>query len=100
VDKDPLFVGPTLPSLLFGVPYTAWGFILFVPLFVFLLFENAQVLLLIVPAYAASRVVCLEQPRIFRFIGIWFTTKLSAWLHHMTFRTKCLTWSSQPPRRY
>lgn len=73
--RDPLYVGPTRPSMAWGIPFEAWLAILLISAFAFLATGNLLCGLLAFPLYGVSWVICLNDPRGFELALKWLETK-------------------------
>lgn len=95
--EDPLFLGPTMPQLLFGVPYAALP-VGFGTVLVGILFTNNIWLAgLLGPYFLVIRSLAADNPRIFAFAMLWIRTKL-ALMFWRPFGAGVI--SSFQPRRY
>lgn len=97
---DPLFLGPTLPALFFGVPYGVLALGGMGALLSSLFANNFGLMLLLVPYFAAARTISQDQPRIFDFMLLWLDTKLQPWVVMKLLRRKAMLWAPVNPRRY
>lgn len=72
---DPLFVGPTRPSTIWGVTYPAWLINVMVTMEIFVFTQNLLWLLLFIPIHLIFWLISLKDPRIFELLGLWGPTK-------------------------
>ena len=75
VSVDPLFVGATRPSLVWGVTYEAIIICASTTGILFLATNNPLLMGLYIPMHGLSYLVCLKDPRFFRLIFLWAITK-------------------------
>ncbi|WP_072909346.1 type IV secretion system protein VirB3 [Malonomonas rubra] len=73
--SDPLFAGLTRPSMVWGVSYDACIFNGMLTSVVFIGTGSIWGLLLCVPVHAVAFLICLKDPRAFRFLTLWMQTK-------------------------
>jgi type IV secretion system protein VirB3 len=71
---DPLFVGLTRPTTMWGIPDTAFIIEFVVTVLIFLAVDNPLYLLLAIPIHAALYLMSANNPIIFSSIGIWMKT--------------------------
>jgi len=76
--RDPLYVGPTRPSMLMGIPFEAWIAIALVTALPFIATSNFLVVLLAPPLYVAAWLICWSEPRGFELIMRWVDTKATS----------------------
>ncbi|EGX9545920.1 type IV secretion system protein VirB3 [Klebsiella variicola] len=74
-ERDTLFAGATRPSLVWGVTYEALIICVGVTGIIFLASNSIWLLPLYVPLHAACYLVCLKDPRFFRLLFLWLSTK-------------------------
>ncbi|MES2661806.1 MAG: VirB3 family type IV secretion system protein [Pseudomonadota bacterium] len=72
---DPLFVGATRPSLVWGVTYEAIIFCICAVAVLFIGTGNPFLIVFYIPLHGACYLICLKDPRFFRLIGLWIITK-------------------------
>ncbi len=72
---EPLFVGATRPTLLWGVASEAFLINTMLTTVVFLAIGNPFYLVIGVPIHAVMVVICLKDPRAFRLLFLWVQTK-------------------------
>lgn len=72
---DPLFVGATRPSLVMGVTYEAIIICVSIVGMLFLATNNPFLLLFYIPMHGGCYLICLKDPRFFRFLLLWIGTK-------------------------
>ena len=77
---DPLFVGMTRPSMVWGVTYSAMMFNIIVTTESFIVTKNLAWLLAFVPVHGVLYLVCLYEPRFFDLLQLWGRTRLPAML--------------------
>lgn len=75
---DPLFVGMTRPSMVWGVTYAAMMFNILVTTESFIVTKNLAWLLGVVPVHGVLYLVCLYEPRFFDLLQLWGRTRLPA----------------------
>ena len=73
--SDPLFVGATRPTMMWGVSYEAFIVCFMFTAVVFIGSGNPLFLLLYLPVHALCYLVCLKDPRAFRLLWLWLQTK-------------------------
>ncbi|MBY4679117.1 type IV secretion system protein VirB3 [Marinobacterium arenosum] len=74
-DTDPLFVGVTRPSMVGGITYEALIVCVMVTAVVFLGSGNIFTLTIYLPLHVISYLVCQKDPRAFRLLSLWVSTK-------------------------
>lgn len=72
---DPLFVGLTRPTLVFGVTYEAVLLNAMFTAIFFIYTKNPLHLLVAAPIHAVCYAICLNDPRAFELIFLWGKTK-------------------------
>ncbi|MDM0001161.1 type IV secretion system protein VirB3 [Variovorax sp. J22P240] len=77
---DPLFVGMTRPSMVWGVTYSALMFNAVLTTEAFILTKNLAWLLAFLPIHGVLYLVCLYEPRFFDLLQLWGRTRLPALL--------------------
>ncbi|WGT63701.1 type IV secretion system protein VirB3 [Variovorax paradoxus] len=77
---DPLFIGMTRPSMVWGVTYSAMMFNILVTTESFIVTKNLAWLLAFVPIHGMLYLVCLYEPRFFDLLQLWGRTRLPALL--------------------
>ena len=77
---DPLFVGMTRPSMVWGVTYPALMFNIVLITESFIVTKNLVWLLAFVPVHGVLYLVCLYEPRFFDLLQLWGRTRLPAML--------------------
>jgi type IV secretion system protein VirB3 len=82
---DPLFVGATRPSMLWGVTYSAVMLNAMCIMELFLLTKNLLVLLLAVPIHGVCMLLCARDARFFDLVLLWGRTRLPAFLGNLRF---------------
>lgn len=75
LQQDPLFVGPTRPTVILGVPYEALIAEGLITSLAFMASGSLLYLLVFVPIHAVSYLVCKAEPRAFQLILLWLATK-------------------------
>lgn len=73
--KDILFAGATRPSLVWGVTYEAIIICIATVGIAFLATNSILFLPLYVPMHGVCYLICLKDPRFFRLLTLWFSTK-------------------------
>jgi type IV secretion system protein VirB3 len=73
--SDTLFAGLTRPSMVWGVTYDAVIFNGMLTSIVFIGSGSILGLLLCIPVHAVCYLVCLHDPRAFRFLWLWLQTR-------------------------
>ncbi|MDE2933022.1 MAG: VirB3 family type IV secretion system protein [Chloroflexota bacterium] len=74
--EEPLYLGLTRPSMLFGVPASMAIFSLVIVLGIWFNTEEEAVLLLILPLHGAAWMMCREDERIFDLAMAWLDAEL------------------------
>ena len=82
---DPLFVGATRPSMLWGVTYSAVMLNAMCIMELFLLTKNLLVLLLAAPIHGVCMLLCARDVRFFDLVLLWGRTRLPAVLANLRF---------------
>jgi type IV secretion system protein VirB3 len=82
---DPLFVGATRPSMLWGVTYSAVMLNAMCIMELFLLTKNLLVLLLAAPIHGVCMLLCARDARVFDLVLLWGRTRLPALLANLRF---------------
>jgi type IV secretion system protein VirB3 len=77
---DPLFIGMTRPSMVWGVTYSAMMFNILVTTESFIVTKNLAWLLAFAPIHGMLYLVCLYEPRFFDLLQLWGRTRLPALL--------------------
>jgi type IV secretion system protein VirB3 len=77
---DPLFVGMTRPSMVWGVTYSAMMFNIVITTESFIVTKNLAWLLAFVPVHGVLYLVCLYEPRFFDLLQLWGRTRLPGML--------------------
>lgn len=75
IERDPLFGGMTRPSLLWGIPPAAFGFILVVPLGLVVVSRNLLFAAAVPALYLIIRAICAKDPRQMGYIRLAIMTK-------------------------
>src|SRR5277367_2154037 len=75
---DPLFIGATRPSMLWGVTYSAVMLNAMCIMEVFLLTKNLLTLLLAAPVHGVCMLLCARDARFFDLVLLWARTRLPA----------------------
>src|ERR1700680_4122820 len=76
---DPLFIGATRPSMLWGVTYSAVMLNAMCIMELFLLTKNLLILLLAAPIHGVCMLLCARDARFFDLVLLWGRTRLPAW---------------------
>ncbi|GLQ00594.1 hypothetical protein GCM10007891_24470 [Methylophaga thalassica] len=74
ITVDPLFVGLTRPTTLYGVPYFAAIFEFMVTVIFFLIHGNPLSLLIIIPVHGVLYLISAADSNIFSAIALWANT--------------------------
>ena len=82
---DPLFVGATRPSMLWGVTYSAVMLNAMCIMELFLLTKNLLILLLAAPIHGVCVLLCARDARFFDLVLLWGRTGLPALLANRWF---------------
>jgi type IV secretion system protein VirB3 len=82
---DPLFVGATRPSMLWGVTYSAVMLNAMCIMELFLLTKNLLILLLAAPIHGVCMLLCVRDARFFDLVLLWGRTRLPAYLANLQF---------------
>jgi type IV secretion system protein VirB3 len=82
---DPLFVGATRPSMLWGVTYSAVMLNAMCIMELFLLTKNLLILLLAAPIHGVCMLLCARDARFFDLVLLWGRTRLPAYLTNLRF---------------
>ena len=78
IAADPLFVGMTRPSMVWGVTYSAMMFNVIITTESFIVTKNLVWLLAFLPIHGVLYLVCLYEPRFFDLLQLWGRTRLPA----------------------
>lgn len=77
IKTDPLLVGATRPTTMWGISYEAIILCATVSSFAFLAFNNVFLLPVVyIPMHGITFLMCLKDPRAFRLLALWAQTKL------------------------
>jgi type IV secretion system protein VirB3 len=82
---DPLFIGATRPSMLWGVTYSAVMLNAMCIMEFFLLTKNLLILLLAAPIHGVCMLLCARDARFFDLVLLWGRTRLPAFLANLRF---------------
>src|SRR5277367_4460223 len=82
---DPLFVGATRPSMLWGVTYSAVMLNAMCIMELFLLTKNLLILLLAAPIHGVCMLLCARDARFFDLVLLWGRTRLPAFLANLRY---------------
>jgi type IV secretion system protein VirB3 len=82
---DPLFIGATRPSMLWGVTYSAVMLNAMCIMELFLLTKNLLILLLAAPIHGVCMLLCARDARFFDLVLLWGRTRLPAFLTNLRF---------------
>lgn len=80
---DPLFVGATRPSMIWGVTYSAVMLNAMCVMELFLLTKNLLILLIAAPVHGVCMLLCSRDARFFDLALLWGRTRLPAWLTNL-----------------
>jgi len=72
---DTLFVGPTRPTMVWGVTFPAFILNVMLSSMVFLAMNNILYLGVCVPIHGVEYLICLNDPRAFENLFLWAKTK-------------------------
>src|ERR1700736_492605 len=75
---DPLFIGATRPSMLWGVTYSAVMLNAMCIMELFLLTKNLLILLIAAPIHGVCMLLCARDARFFDLVLLWGRTRLPA----------------------
>ena len=75
---DPVFVGATRPSMIWGVTYSAVMLNAMAVMEFFLVTKNLLVLLIAIPVHGVGVLLCARDPRFFDLALLWGRTRLPA----------------------
>ena len=81
---DPVFVGATRPSMIWGVTYSAVMVNVMAVMEFFLVTKNLLVLLLAIPVHGVCLLLCARDPRFFDMALLWGRTRLPAIFGNLT----------------
>lgn len=73
--RDPIFVGLTRPTMMWGVTVEGVLVNFMLTAIIFIASNNILLLLIAVPIHAISYLLCLHDPHIFGLLGQWLKTK-------------------------
>src|ERR1700678_4496785 len=82
---DPLFIGATRPSMLWGVTYSAVMLNAMCIMELFLLTKNLLILLIAAPIHGVCMLLCARDARFFDLVLLWGRTRLPALLSNLRF---------------
>jgi type IV secretion system protein VirB3 len=82
---DPLFVGATRPSMIWGVTYSAVMLNAMCVMEAFLLTKNLLILLVAAPVHGVCMLLCARDARFFDLTLLWGRTRLPAVLGNLRF---------------
>ena len=82
---DPLFIGATRPSMLWGVTYSAVMLNAMCIMELFLLTKNLLILILAAPIHGVCMLLCARDARFFDLVLLWGRTRLPALLANLRF---------------
>ena len=80
---DPVFVGATRPSMIWGVTYSAVMINAMAVMEFFLLTKNLLVLLIAIPVHGVGVLLCARDPRFFDLAVLWGRTQLPALISNL-----------------
>jgi type IV secretion system protein VirB3 len=80
---DPLFVGATRPSMIWGVTYSAVMLNAMCVMELFLLTKNLLILLIAAPVHGVCMLLCAKDARFFDLTLLWGRTRLPALLGNL-----------------
>ena len=82
---DPVFVGATRPSMIWGVTYSAVMLNAMAVMEFFLVTKNLLVLLVAIPVHGVGVLFCARDPRFFDLALLWGRTRLPALFSNLRF---------------
>jgi len=82
---DPVFVGATRPSMIWGVTYSAVMLNAMAVMEFFLVTKNLLVLLIAIPVHGVGVLFCARDPRFFDLALLWGRTRLPALFSNLQF---------------
>ena len=82
---DPVFVGATRPSMIWGVTYSAVMLNVMALMEFFLVTKNLLVLLIAIPVHGVCMLLCARDARAFDLALLWGRTRLPALFGNLTF---------------
>ena len=82
---DPVFVGATRPSMIWGVTYSAVMLNAMAVMEAFLVTKNLLVLLVAIPVHGVGVLLCARDPRFFDLALLWGRTRLPALFSNLRF---------------
>jgi type IV secretion system protein VirB3 len=82
---DPLFIGATRPSMLWGVTYSAVMLNAMCIMELFLLTKNLLILFLAAPIHGVCMLLCARDARVFDLMLLWGRTRLPALFRNLRF---------------
>ncbi len=82
---DPVFVGATRPSMIWGVTYSAVMLNAMAVMEFFLVTKNLLVLLVAIPVHGVGVLLCARDPRFFDLALLWGRTRLPALFSNLRF---------------
>src|ERR1700678_329968 len=82
---DPLFIGATRPSMLWGVTYSAVMLNAMCIMELFLLTKNLLILLIAAPVHGVCMLLCARDARFFDLVLLWGRTRLPALFGNLRF---------------
>lgn len=75
IQADPLFAGVTRPTMIWGVSYEAMIVNFMFTSILFVGSGNPLLIMVALPIHGIAYLVCLKDPRAFRFFYLWIITK-------------------------
>jgi type IV secretion system protein VirB3 len=91
---DPLFVGPTRPSTVWGVTYPAFLLNAIIVMEAFIMTRNLLWLGLFVPIHGICYLICKHDPQTFDLFRLWGMTKGVSYLGRIIFKGNFRFWKS------
>src|ERR1700685_3710843 len=76
---DPLFIGATRPSMLWGVTYSAVMLNAMCIMELFLLTKNLLILLIAAPIHGVCTLLCARDARFFDLVLLWGRTRMPSY---------------------
>lgn len=75
LDIDPLYVGMTRPTLVWGVTFPAMLLNVMLTFVAFIGSNKITALAVFIPLHSISYLICATEPRQFELLGLWLKTK-------------------------
>ncbi len=91
---DPLFVGPTRPSTVWGVTFPAFLLNGIIVMEAFIMTRNLLWLGLFVPIHGICYLICKNDPQTFDLFRLWGMTKGASYLGRFIFKSNFRFWQA------